>query len=138
MIPPLWLLKAGRLLKLLLPYILVAGATFALLLLIDQRGYSRGFHDRDDEVIAITRDRDAALSNADILKAALDEQNTAIKKVKAESDKRAAEGKAALAAAQKANAGLASQASALRKSGAVSRAAGDPCTISKTLAGAKL
>ena len=132
------LLAAARFLKQLWPYLLIAGAVIALLLLIDHRGYSRGFHDRDAEVIAITRDRDTALSNAGILKAALDEQNTAIEKVRAESDKRTAEGKAALAAAHKANAGLASQASALRKSGAVNHAAGDPCTISKTLAGARL
>lgn len=120
------------------PYLLGIGALIAVYLLIDHHSYQRGFHDRDEEVIAITKDRDTALSNAGILKAALDEQNIAIEKVKAESDKRTAEGKAALAAAQKANAGLASQASALRKSGAVSHAAGDPCTISKTLAGARL
>jgi hypothetical protein len=120
------------------PYLLGAGALIAAYLLIDHTAYQRGSHDRDAEVIRITADRDTAVSNAGMLQTALDEQNTAIAKLKADSDKRTAEGKAALAAAQKANAGLASQAEALRKSAGVSHAAGDPCTISKTLAGAKL
>ena len=118
-------LAAWSLVKRFAPYLLGVGVLIALYLLIDHHSYQRGFHDRDTEVASITRDRDTALSNASILKDALDEQNTAIEKVKAEGDKRTAEGKAALAAAQKANAGLASQASALRKSGAVTHAAGE-------------
>jgi hypothetical protein len=82
---------------------------------------------------------DRALHNIIVLKgnqarllAAIDRQNAAVSALKAEGDKRTADGKAALVAAARANAGLSSQADELRKS-AGRKVDSTPCPISDTL-----
>jgi hypothetical protein len=72
-------------------------------------------------------------ANQATLTAALNRQNAAVTALKADGDKRVADGKTALAQAQRANAGLSDQASALRKSAGRKIGADDPCVISNTL-----
>lgn len=109
-------------------------AVLSLVLWIDHRGYSRGFHKRDAEVANITRDRDTHASNERILQGALARQNAAVAALQADGDKRTAEGKTALQATQKANKPLDDKAKDLRRSATLKPAAGDPCVVSETLA----
>lgn len=99
--------------------------------------YNRG---KSYEVAKYQPVMDRALKNITTLKSnqaalttAIDRQNAAVSALKAEGDKRTADGKAALAQAQRTNAGLKEQADALRKS-AGRKVDGTPCPISDTLA----
>jgi hypothetical protein len=72
-------------------------------------------------------------ANQDTLTAALNRQNAAVAALKVDGDKRVADGKTALAKAQRANAGLSDQANSLRKSAGRKIGADDPCVISNVL-----
>lgn len=72
-------------------------------------------------------------NNQAVLQASIDLQNAAVSALKVEGDKRVSDGKTALEAAQRANAGLSQQADALRKSATRKPGVNDPCTISDTL-----
>lgn len=130
---PVWLAIAWRFLRPLLPYIAVALAVLAIVSAYGHREYQRGFHKRDGEVAAITRDRDTHASNERILQGALDRQNAAVSALKADGDKRTSDGKTALAAVVRANLTLKQQSDALRKSGSTPRPKDWPCVPSETL-----
>jgi hypothetical protein len=124
-----WALAKG------LPWKWVAAALFVagLLSAYGHREYGRGSHSRDAEVSGLTAQRDGYKANQDTLTAALNRQNAAVAALKADGDKRVADGKTALAKAKRENAGLSDQANALRKSAGRKIGADDPCVISNTL-----
>lgn len=72
-------------------------------------------------------------ANQETLTAALNRQNAAVVALKVDGDKRVADGKTALAQAQRVNAGLSDQAAALRRSAGRKIGKDDPCVISNTL-----
>lgn len=131
------LLIAWRFLRPLMPYIAVALAVLGLLSAYGHREYGRG---KAHEVAKYQPVMDRALLNIRTLKAnqvallaAIARQNAAVDGLKAAGDKRTADGKTALADAQRANLTLKQQADALRKSGSAPRPKDWPCVPSDGL-----
>jgi hypothetical protein len=118
-------------------WICLVMAVVTVLMVVDHRGYSRG---KADIVAKYQPVMDRALTNIRTLESnqrnltsAIDRQNAAVAAAKADGDKRLADGIAALAQAQRANAGLADQAAALRASAGKKPAADAPCVVSDEL-----
>lgn len=125
--------RFGGALSKLLPYIAIALAVLAAWLLAV--GHGKSVQKAKDAVAwnAEHARAEGFKANQITLTAALNHQNAAVAAWKADGDKRVADGKTALAKAQRENAGLSDQAAALRKSAGRKIGKDDPCVISNTL-----